>query len=150
MEKKELILKSISVIEAIENNDLEKVKILIDDLNYNLEQKEINEGVTYYSSEFIPFNQLINSEKSLNETLLYVVSNLNGIYGGRENIEWRVKTLLLLNSQDRNNKIENFIIDFIENNSTIEDYKMSMLIQMCIIIDRYDLLKQIKTKFENS
>lgn len=145
MENKDLILESIPIIKAIRENNLEESKILIN--NFNLQQSK--ENIVHYMDDYIPFTTLINSPKTLNETLLYVANNLNNIQN-RETLKWRIEILLLLQSPNRNIDVANFIINFLENNSSIEKYQMPLLVQMCVTIDRYDLLEQIRIKFANS
>ena len=145
MESRDYILDSMLMIKTISDNDLEKMKILINDFN----SKQQQENITHWMDNFIPFNQLMSSPKTLNETLLYVVNNLDNIEK-RESLKWRIENLLLLQSPNRDVNIENFIINLLENNTTIKEYQMPMLIQMCVTIDRYDLLEQIRIKFANS
>lgn len=145
MESRDYILDSMLMIKTISDNDLEKMKILINDFN----SKQQQEDITHWMDNFIPFNQLMSSPKTLNETLLYVVNNLDNIEK-REVLKWRIENLLLLQSPNRDANIENFIINLLENNTTIKEYQMPMLIQMCVTIDRYDLLEQIRIKFANS
>lgn len=141
MTDEEIVLNAIMLFEAIEQDDIDKTKILIDNLNNNFTPTQ---NVTNLNELFSFARLLENKNFNISNSLRYAIYNLNNITG-MERIKWIVTTIDLLDERDKN-KIETFIEQFINSNDPIIDYQMTSLVQMCVTIDNYDLLGKLRQK----
>lgn len=142
MDKNDIILKAISLLEAIKKDDIEEAKNLVTYLNNNFEPTE----ELYYLNGLIPLHSVVIHYR--NNTFLYVLDNLQHTGNNNEQLKWNVHTTNLLKRANYQ-EMENFILDFIKNNTTIENYQMPNLIQICVTIDNYDLLNEIRSIFND-
>lgn len=139
MTETDLVLTTIELLKAINQNDLENTKILVDYLNNNFEPMEGFMSL----DEVIPLNDMLNNN---NESFLYVINNLQN-YPNIDRIQWYI-TVKMLQSNNDNNKIEQFIIDSINSNN-VEDYQVINLINLCTRTQRYDLLDNLAIIVKN-
>lgn len=144
MNENDIILKAISLLEAIQEDNIEEAKSLVNYLNTNFEPTE-----EFYSlNVLIPLHSVIVHDNNGNDTFLYVLNNLKYIDDvNYEQLKWNIYAINLL-KKGKYEEIENFLLNLIENND-IKDYQMPILIQMCVTIDNYNLLKEIRVIFNN-
>ena len=135
---KEIIMTSISLLNAINNNDLNLTKELVENLNTNFVPTEDMRNL----NQLISFSDIIeNRNYESNESLEYALNNLNNVINTNI-VKWNINfTKLILNKNK--NDIETFILNNL-NKEQILDYEIQGLIQLCVTIDRYDLLNQIR------
>ena len=138
----DILLNALSLLEAIYKNDLEKAKILVDYLNNNFEPQD---GL-YFLNDIIPLNSIVNNVN--NDTVLYVLNNLKHMPEAIEQLKWNINSIYLLKENDPE-IIKEFILNIINNNK-IQNYQIPVLIQLCVTIDNYDLLKNIRSIFKNN
>lgn len=141
MNEKEIILKSINLLEAIRINNVSLTKSLVEELNNNFVPTE---NITTFN-ELIPLYDIYNNLKVPNESFEYVINNLNNIYNV-DRIKWSILIRKLLIENNKEN-IKNLIIDTLSQ-EIIFDYQIPLLVQLCVTIDRYDLLNQIREKIK--
>lgn len=143
MDNKQLVLTAIALLDAIEQNNLNETKSLVEELNNNFvptpETQNLNQLISY-------MDILENKNFIANEALEYCINNLNNILN-IERVKWLVTTSKLLNDLNKE-EIANFILNFINQNNEILDYEMATLVQLCVTIDRYDLLNLLREKIE--
>ena len=135
---KEIIMTSISLLNAINNNDLNLTKELVENLNTNFVPTEDMRNL----NQLISFSDIVeNRNYEINESLEYALNNLNNVINTNI-VKWNINfTKLILNKNK--NDIETFILNNL-NKEQILDYEIQGLIQLCVTIDRYDLLNQIR------
>ena len=135
---KEIIMTSISLLNAINNNDLNLTKELVENLNINFVPTEDMQNL----NQLISFSDIVeNKNYEINESLEYALNNLNNVINTNI-VKWNINfTKLILNKNK--NDIETFILNNL-NKEQILDYEIQGLIQLCVTIDRYDLLNQIR------
>ena len=135
---KEIIMTSISLLNAINNNDLNLTKELVENLNTNFVPTEDMQNL----NQLISFSDIVeNRNYEINESLEYALNNLNNVINTNI-VKWNINfTKLILNKNK--NDIETFILNNL-NKEQILDYEIQGLIQLCVTIDRYDLLNQIR------
>lgn len=135
---KEIIMTSISLLNAINNNDLNLTKELVENLNVNFIPTEDMKNL----NQLISFSDIAeNRNYEINESLEYALNNLNNVINTNI-VKWNINfTKLILNKNK--NDIETFILNNL-NKEQILDYEIQGLIQLCVTIDRYDLLNQIR------
>lgn len=135
---KEIIMTSISLLNAINNNDLSLTKELVENLNTNFVPTEDMQNL----NQLISFSDIVeNRNYEVNESLEYALNNLNNVINTNI-VKWNINfTKLILNKNK--NDIETFILNNL-NKEQILDYEIQGLIQLCVTIDRYDLLNQIR------
>ena len=135
---KEIIMTSISLLNAINNNDLNLTKELVENLNTNFVPTEDMRNL----NQLISFSDIIeNRNYESNESLEYALNNINNVINTNI-VKWNINfTKLILNKNK--NDIETFILNNL-NKEQILDYEIQGLIQLCVTIDRYDLLNQIR------
>lgn len=135
---KEIIMTSISLLNAINNNDLNLTKELVENLNINFVPTEDMQNL----NQLISFSDIAeNKNYEINESLEYALNNLNNVINTNI-VKWNINfTKLILNKNK--NDIETFILNNL-NKEQILDYEIQGLIQLCVTIDRYDLLNQIR------
>jgi hypothetical protein len=133
MNEKEIILKSINLLEAIRVNDVSLTKSLVEELNNNFIPTE---NVTTFN-ELIPLYDIYNNLKVPNESFEYVINNLNNIYNV-DRIKWSILIRKLLIENNKEN-MKNLIVDTLSQ-EIVFNYQIPLLIQLCVTIDRYDLL----------
>lgn len=138
----DILLNALSLLEAIYKNDLEKAKILVDYLNNNFEPQD---GL-YFLNDIIPLNSIVNNVN--NDTVLYVLNNLKHMPEAIEQLKWNINSIYLLKENDPE-IIKEFILNIINNNK-IQNYQIPVLIQLCVTIDNYDLLENIRSIFKNN
>ena len=135
---KEIIMTSISLLNAINNNDLNLTKELVENLNTNFVPTEDMQNL----NQLISFSDIVvNRNYEIKESLEYALNNLNNVINTNI-VKWNINfTKLILNKNK--NDIETFILNNL-NKEQILDYEIQGLIQLCVTIDRYDLLNQIR------
>lgn len=129
MNDKEIVLYSIELVQSIRSNDLEKAIILVQNLNNIDSNDNIDLGA------IIQLGSLINDY--LNDTLLYVINNLQNIQV--DEIKWFVEYKNILKASLKEQ--EEFLINRL--NENLHDYQALNLISLAIHTNRYDLLDQI-------
>jgi hypothetical protein len=141
MTEADLILMSIDLLKSIEQNDLEKTKLLVNTLNENFKPV----GGINSLDLIIPLNEMI-SENLTNESFIYVVNNLKHFLN-LDQIKWYINIQSLRLSDDFE-----LIAQFIENeiaNNNVKDYQIINLISLCVKIKRYDLLDDLSNIVKN-
>ena len=128
----------LDLIIAIKENDLSTAKINVALLNDNIDYF-INETQTTYLNNVLSLSTMINTYP--NETLLYIMENLQPLYNTQQ-IAWNLKVRLLLNNKKNIEEIKSFIKQNLE--YLDEPYKFYGLIQLATTIQDYDLIYQIK------
>lgn len=137
MEEKLIFLKALNLVAAVNNNNINETKELVTWLNNNFQSNdEIPDLDTIVS-----LDQLAKPlPNELNESYEYVVFNLNNINSAR--FKSHLTTRNLVKEKDFN-KIEQFVNNYLEEEN-IENFKIADLIQLCISVDRYDLLDKVR------
>lgn len=137
MEEKLILLKALNLVAAVNNNNINETKELVTWLNNNFQSNdEIPDLDTIVS-----LDQLAKPlPNELNESYEYVVFNLNNINSAR--FKSHLTTRNLVKEKDFN-KIEQFVNNYLEEEN-IENFKIADLIQLCISVDRYDLLDKVR------
>lgn len=135
----ELLDKSIVLLNAIEQDNMDEAIDLVNYLNNNFEPLENLQQL----NEIIPLGIWYNQRKdNINETFKYVLNNLQFI-DNMEQLQWFVKAQSLMIEGDEY-ILSQFIINCLEED--LYDYQLSYLIQICVTIDRYDLLNKLRSK----
>lgn len=140
MNKQEIISNANLLVEAIEENKIELTQVLVDYLNNNF---QLLDNFSYIT-EIIPLYTMANNLEYITDAFLYAIDNLNYIENVQK-LKWNVNVTLLMNNSNR----KDVILNFIKSTNDIENYQMPFLIQSCMLINDYELLNQIKTKFKN-
>lgn len=119
---------------AIKENDLEKVKNLVNIINSNItDERYLNDELGLNNLEF-------------NDSFLYVLDNLKQI-NNAELYKWISKINNLIEQyQITNNDIPiiTFINNYINDINNLQQFKILSLIRLCHIIQNYNLLNQIQ------
>ena len=141
MENKQLVLTVMKLLNAIEQNDLTQTKSLVLELNNNFIPTSENQNL----NQLIPYMDILeNKNFEANESLEYCINNLNNVLN-TERAKWLIIIFKLLKNLNKD-EISNFIINFINQDEEILDYQMVSLVQLCVTIDRYDLLNLLREK----
>ena len=129
---KEKLSKIIKLLKAVENNDVELTKNIVNDLNADYSINQIKDS--YFNKTLIDNNDVDN------ESYKYMIYNLNYL-ANEDVIQWNYEIKHLL---DRFNfrEMRKFVFEQISHD--IPEYKKPALSQICITIDRYDLLNRIR------
>ena len=126
-------------LNAIEQDNMDEAIDLVNYLNNNFEPLENLQQL----NEIIPLGIWYNQRKdNINETFKYVLNNLQFI-DNMEQLRWFVKAQSLMIEGDEY-ILSQFIINCLEED--LYDYQLSYLIQICVTIDRYDLLNELRNK----
>lgn len=126
------------LILAVKENDLERTKHIVDDIN--------NQGLL--TSEF-DFQAILSPNIFYNDSAIYVVTNLNNI-NRREELMMIQQINKLYSSSDKNQ-----IIEFLENYGTPENlskmklYLVARLYQLCIDYELWDKLEELRDTFNS-
>lgn len=126
----QVLLSTTELLEAISINDLDLTKQLVQKIN-----NENNEDVFFNM-------MLIDNNTFNNEAYQYMIYNLNVLIN-KDIIRWNYQTKQLFDSLD-NKAMRKFVITFLEENTVIPDYAFPALKQLCVTVDRYDLLNKIR------
>ena len=141
MENKQLVLTVMELLNAIEQNDLIQTKFLVLELNNNFIPTSENQNL----NQLIPYMDILeNKNFEANESLEYCINNLNNV-SNIERAKWLITIFKLLKDLNKD-EISNFITNFINQDEEILDYQMVSLVQLCVTIDRYDLLNLLQEK----
>ena len=129
---KEKLSRIIKLLKAVENNDLELTKNIINDLNADYSINQIKDSY---------FNKILIDNNTVdNESYKYMIYNLHYL-ANEDIIQWNYEIKHLL---ERFNFREMRKFVFEQINCDIPEYKKPALNQICITIDRYDLLNRIR------
>ena len=142
MNEIEFTLKAIELLEAINNDDLATTITLVKLLNDNYKYVDGLLGL----HELIPLTEIINKTGGQpNESFLYTLNNLENIQNNEE-IKWHLIITRLIIKQDKE-EIKDFILQYIYNDeSTLKNYQIGALVRLCVIIDDYELLADIRKR----
>lgn len=135
MENKELILCALDILEAIKLNNIESIKPLIETFNTLISDNDDN--VDVYS--LLPAGEIFDDYD--NEAYKYFVFNIN--LPDLERLRWN------LTIRDLGLKTEEataFIIQTLNDMDSLPEYVVASLIYLCVKINRYDLLSDIRIK----
>ena len=136
-----IFLHSIDLIEAIQINDLEKTQEEVAWLNNNFAKSDLIPTL----DQIISLPDIVKPLPDINESYIYMVFNLKNLDTER----YKFHLTMINLSKERNiEKIEQFLSQTLSQED-MEDYKFADLIQMCVTIDRYDLLQQVREKLNN-
>lgn len=130
---KNILLNLISLLKAIEENNLSNTKLIIDYINSALVNSQL------ISSTLII--ELIDQMLEYNESLEYTINNLNNIKD-IETIKWFFNLKNLINNNN-NFQLEKEILNYLNENN-FNKFKNDQLNQASIIVNRPDLLLKIK------
>lgn len=130
---KNILLNLISLLKAIEENNLSNTKLIIDYINSALVNSQL------ISSTLII--ELIDQMLEYNESLEYTINNLNNIKD-IETIKWFFNLKNLINNNN-NFQLEKEILNYLNENN-FNKFKNDQLNQVSVIINRPDLLLKIK------
>lgn len=131
---KNILLNLISLLKAINDNNITNTIQIVDYINNNLSDTTIIDSTLLISS--------IDQMSSYNQSLDYTVNNLNNIKD-IEDIKWffHIKNLII----DKNNlQLEKEIENYLSNN-IFNEFRNNQLNQVSVIINRPDLLLKIKS-----
>lgn len=120
---------------AISNNDLEKVKQLVNIINLNIPDGEM------YLNDALGFN--VKNVFDYNESLIYVLDNLQHI-ANAEQVKWGFHTQYLIEQYKISNDSTNIAFFIQSNINSIEHFKVMQLIRLCHVIKDYDSLIKIQ------
>lgn len=136
MIKNEILIAIMDLLSAMEENNLEETKKLVDFLNNNFTPSE--EMQNY--DKFIPIYDLYNSNV-FNESYIYVIYNLNYVSSSEE-LKWNLITndLIAKNNKD---EILNFIYKILSE-KYMSNYQLNSVMRLCVKLNRYDILKEIR------
>jgi hypothetical protein len=135
----ELLDKSIALLNAIEQDNRDEAIDLVNYLNNNFEPLENMQQL----NEIIPLGIWYNQRKDdINETFKYVLNNLQ-FMSNMEQLQWFVRAQSLMIEGDKN-ILSQFVVSCLDGD--LYDYQLSYLIQICVTIDRYDLLNALRNK----
>ena len=136
MIKNEILIAIMDLLSAMEENNLEETKKLVDFLNNNFIPSE--EMQNY--DKFIPIYDLYNSNV-FNESYIYVIYNLNYVSSSEE-LKWNLITndLIAKNNKD---EILNFIYKILSE-KYMSNYQLNSVMRLCVKLNRYDILKEIR------
>lgn len=142
MNEIEFTLKAIELLEAINNDDLATTITLVKILNDNYKYVDGLLGL----HELIPLTEIINKTGGQpNESFLYTLDNLENIQNNEE-IKWHLIVTRLIVQQDRE-AIKDFILEYLYNNeTTLKNYQIGALVRLCVIIDDYELLSDVRKR----
>lgn len=133
MSEKDVILKAISLLEAIKTNNIDLTKSIVDELNANFVPTE---NVINFN-ELLPLYDIYSNLKVSNESFEYVLDNLKNIFN-IDRIRWSISIRKIL-IEDNKAKMEELIINTL-NKKDLADYQIPLLVQLSVTVDRYDLL----------
>lgn len=140
MENKTILFNSISLIIAIRENDIKNAQLLVEELNNNFIPTE----QIWSLDNIIPLKELYNEFNNANDTLIYVINNLQHI-NNNDALKWVTTAILALRNNDID-AITDIIIETLKGPMINE--QIIFLTQMCVTIDRYDLLKELRDKIK--
>lgn len=132
MNDKDIVLKSIELVQAIRKNDLENTKVLVEYLNTNFDPEKNNVEL----GNVIQVGALVD-DFSTNESLIYMVENLQSL--PTEEVKWFIKFRKILNASASDQ--EAFLLENL--NENLQDYQAINLITLAVHIHKYDLLDTI-------
>jgi hypothetical protein len=135
MENKELILCALDILEAIKFNNIESIKPLVETCNTLISDN--SDDVDIYS--LLPAGEIFDDYD--NEAYKYFILNIN--LPNFERLRWN------LTIRDLGSDIEEttaFITQTLNNVDELPGYVITSLIYLCIKINRYDLLSDIRNK----
>lgn len=138
MTTEENILKSIELIQAVNNNDLSSTIDIVEYFNNNL--KSANNLINFDLHLASKINEYYN-----NESFIYMIDNLNVLKDS--SLKWTLNILTMQKSED-SEEIEKFITEKVEQINNFETYQINSLIELCLSKDRYDLLDLIYEKLK--
>lgn len=137
MTENEILLVVADLLIAMQTEDLEETKKLVNFLNKNFipidKIPNLNELVPVYS---------LYSDNENNESYIYVVNNLEGLTN-TEQLKWNLAINLLMKKNDKI-EMENFLQNILSSLDSLEEYQINSLIRLSIKANRYDLLKNIR------
>lgn len=143
MSEKDVILKAISLLEAIKTNNIDLTKSIVDELNANFVPTE---NVINFN-ELLPLYDIYSNLKVSNESFEYVLDNLKNIFN-IDRIRWSISIRKIL-IEDNKAKMEELIINTL-NKKDLADYQIPLLVQLSVTVDRYDLLNQIRERIKEA
>lgn len=132
MNDKDIVLKSIELVQAIRKNDLENTKVLVEYLNTNFDPEKNNVEL----GNVIQVGALVD-DFSTNESLIYMVENLQNL--PTEEVKWFIKFRKILDASIPDQ--EAFLLENL--NENLQDYQAINLITLAVHIHKYDLLDAI-------
>lgn len=136
--EKQLLLRAIELLKAIQDDDINLTQNLVQDLNGDFENRK--EKNLYFN------NILVNHNKFNNESYKYMIYNLQYLTNA-ETIQWEFEINSLLKENNKN-QLKNFIATISQSEDPIPHYKKNALVQICITLDKYDLLEQLMERLE--
>lgn len=149
MTSKDILIHLLSLITAIKDNNIEKTQNLVNIINENEESfREI--GVSIFDI-IDPYGLIVDGNMKANESLFYVIDNLNALSILADKMKFEINLTLLLATND-NFKIEaeiNRLKDLMQN-TELQTYEYVGLIKLANSVHDYDLLNEIRDKLLSS
>ena len=143
MTESEILLVVADLLIAMQNENLEETKKLVDFLNKNFTAidnvKNLNELVPVYK---------LYSDNENHQSYIYVINNLNGLIG-IEQLKWNLQINALITKNNKQ-EIEEFLLSMIPSLSSLDEYKINSLIRLSIKINNYDILNTIRQYLKRS
>lgn len=149
MTSKDILIHLLSLITAIKDNNIEKTQNLVNIINENEESfREI--GVSIFDI-IDPYGLIADGNMKANESLFYIIDNLNALSILADKMKFEINLTLLLATND-NFKIEaeiNRLKDLMQN-TELQTYEYVGLIKLANSVHDYDLLNEIRDKLLSS
>lgn len=150
MDEKTIGLAIIDLQLAMEADDLDKAKELVEFLNTNYSYDD-RDPAGHPTDHFVLsscINLFENAEYTANETYFYVVDNLLN-YPGIEILKWTQKVSHFIAGGDKDGNVkteaEAFIRDALKTDN-LKLYQYNDLIRLSTIVQNYDLLRELRLK----
>lgn len=140
MTDSQVLTKAIDLIQAINSNNIEETKNIIDYFNENFNSNENAENL----NSIIPIFELSNKHFD-NPSFLYMLDNLQNLLYV-DQLKWNIEFKKIKLENDKN-KILDFILKYLKQDR-LELYQLNSLTYLAVINERYDLLNKIKSKIE--
>lgn len=140
MTDSQILTKAIDLIQAIDNNNIEETKNIINYFNENFDSNENPENL----NSIIPIFELSNKHFD-NPSFLYMLDHLQNLLYV-DQLKWNIE-FKQIKLENNKNKTLDFILRYLEQDK-LELYQLNSLTYLAVINERYDLLNKIKSKIE--
>lgn len=136
MENKEITLCALDILDAINDNNVEKVKLLVAQCN-----ELTNKGISININELLPLFELTNLYN--NEAYVYVVFNIKNV-PDIQHLQNVIKIAQLRDAPAE--EVESFIMGLLPQINSTPHYIIASLIHLSVRYERYDLLNLLRNK----
>ena len=136
MTESEILLIVMDLLNAMQTENLEETKKLVDFLNKNF--VPIDQVKNF--NELIPVHKLVSDNEN-NESYLYVVNNLHNLEA--DELKWNLNVSAMM-KKNNNNEISNFLKKQLSLLETLQKYQINSLIRLSLKINDYNSLNKIR------